>query len=241
MKNRIALLAMSLLLLFGLQTPASAAYSDAVCGGSTVLNKKVHEFTHNGNTVAIAFCLLQTTEATLTYDYARLKFRDDLLPDQNHDLYRIEVDLLTVVNNNNGTEAVCDQDNNWQNPPYVDRNGNEYGASADGRGCNNGNYSAGSGPCVGLHAVDSVNPNWPHPKNGEDHYGYSPVAYGSNGCKLLDGNGFYHTTTYAQTDKVNVNLIDTIGCHAEVSYRVKFANGDVSNWQSPTLPVTNCH
>jgi hypothetical protein len=86
-----------------------------------------------------------------------------------------------------------------------------------------------------------VNPNWPHPKNGEDHYGYSPVAYGSNGCKLLDGNGFYHTTTYAQTDKVNVNLIDTTGCHAEVSYRVKFANGDVSNWQSPTLPVTNCH
>jgi hypothetical protein len=222
----VALLFVSpLFVLAGPNVPhALADYPESVCGsfgsgtGHQLMDKHVYEYTHNGHLVAVAFCVMKTSELDQDYFWARLRFDDPSLPNQSGEGKAIEVEYLRLndqVSESDDPDASCDQTNNWTDPIGPD------GQSNDGRGCNRGNYS-GAGPCQGFKSMTQ-----------------SPFAYGSHGCQTQDGEGDTRYTTFAQTDKVNGRETDSDTCDATVEFRIKWADGSVSSWKDLSR-TANC-
>lgn len=197
-------------------TPAQAAYPDGVCGSaSLVVKKNVNEYIHDGKTFAVAFCVMHQNEAFQDYFFALLKFKDPDLPNQQGVATRIEVEYLRLndrLSESNDPDASCDQTNNWTDPIGPDDK------SQDGRGCNRGNYSLGSGPCQGFRSIAD-----------------SPMAFGSHGCQSVDGDGDQRSTTIAQTDKVNGRETDTDMCDATIEFRIRWSDGTNSTWKQMSL------
>jgi len=181
---------------------ASPAQAADVCQGDYTSRIDVHRLSmlHNGKIYEVALCLL-----------------DDNSPSTNHYIY------AKLVFDDDGTALLANQPLNGQpvgdkiEIDYIKLRAPDFGVTVavcdqtvtpdttDGGGCNRGNFT-NSGPCLGMRDI-------------QNHGAAADV----DGC-LTSRN-----MNFTQTDK----YLDPAGqtdYSADVSFRVQWSNGTISNW-----------